>query len=241
MKTYNIEAFVLKNNNYSDSDKLFTLFTKDYGKIIASAKGIRKISSKRRGSLDTLNLISAKITENTQGYKSINEVKLINSHKNTKKTLKRTYAGYYISELITRNFEENQSSQEMYKLYSKTLTMLGNGNVPYQIPVLYFELHFLRNLGYGINFTHCSKCEKKLDPKWIKCGFSFYMGGILCENCASTDTFVTYKTINILGKMLLGDFKFEITKKELIEADYLIKSYIEEKLGEKYKSLSILL
>ena len=34
MKTYNIEAFVLKNNNYSDADKLFTLFTKDFGKGI---------------------------------------------------------------------------------------------------------------------------------------------------------------------------------------------------------------
>ena len=241
MKTYNIEAFVLKNNNYSDADKLFTLFTKDFGKIVVSAKGIRKISSKRLGSLDTLNLISVKIAENPQGYKSINEVKLINSHKTTKKTLKRTYAGYYISELITRNFEENQSSSEMYNLYSKTLTMLGNGNVPYQIPILYFELHFLKYLGYGVNFVNCSKCGKKFDTEWNICGFSFYMGGILCENCGGKDASVSPETINILGKMLTGDFKFELTKKELVEADYLMKSYIEEKLGEKYKSLSILL
>ncbi len=77
MKKYNVRAVVLKSLKYRDSDKIFTLLSKEKGKISAIGRGVRKISSRRNGNLDTLNLISANIHEDRVGFKSIEEVKTI--------------------------------------------------------------------------------------------------------------------------------------------------------------------
>ncbi|MCC7004595.1 recombination protein O N-terminal domain-containing protein [Candidatus Nomurabacteria bacterium] len=45
---YNTEAFVLSSRNVEESDKMFELFTRDFGVISAKATGIRKIESKVR-------------------------------------------------------------------------------------------------------------------------------------------------------------------------------------------------
>ena len=61
MKKYNTKAIVLKSVKYKDADKIFTLFTKEYGKISAIGRGVRKINSRRSGNLDTLNYVSVGI------------------------------------------------------------------------------------------------------------------------------------------------------------------------------------
>lgn len=45
---YNTEAFVLSSRNSGEADKIFELFTKDFGVVAAKATGIRKIESKSR-------------------------------------------------------------------------------------------------------------------------------------------------------------------------------------------------
>jgi recombinational DNA repair protein (RecF pathway) len=55
MKKYNTKAIVLKSVKYKDADKIFTLFTKEYGKI--SMEESRKINSSRSGNLILLNYV----------------------------------------------------------------------------------------------------------------------------------------------------------------------------------------
>lgn len=45
---YNTEAFVLSSKNSGEADRLFELFTKDFGVVSAKATGIRKIEAKAR-------------------------------------------------------------------------------------------------------------------------------------------------------------------------------------------------
>ena len=51
---YKTEGIVLKSMEYQEADKIVTIFTKDYGKITAIAKGVRKTKSKFGSSLEIL-------------------------------------------------------------------------------------------------------------------------------------------------------------------------------------------
>ena len=53
--TYKTQGIIIGKKDYRDADRLFTLYTFDYGKVQAVAQGTRKIESKLSGSLELLN------------------------------------------------------------------------------------------------------------------------------------------------------------------------------------------
>ena len=69
-----LEAIVLKNRKHGEADKIFTLYSKKKGKITAIAKGVRKVSSRRGGNLDTLNHVVLGVNEGKGDFKYITEV-----------------------------------------------------------------------------------------------------------------------------------------------------------------------
>ena len=68
---------VIKSVNYSEADKILTVFGKNSGKFTLFAKGIRKINSKNRGNMQTLSTSSISYYEG-RGMPLLTESKLIN-------------------------------------------------------------------------------------------------------------------------------------------------------------------
>ncbi len=48
---YQCSGFILKKKNIREADQIFTIYTKEFGKLKFLAKGSRKIKSKLRGGL----------------------------------------------------------------------------------------------------------------------------------------------------------------------------------------------
>ena len=151
MKTYTTECVVLKSKIYKDNDRLYTLFSKEKGKIIANAKGVRKIKSKRSGNLDTLNHLFVGISENGD-FKTITEVKAIKSYKEIKKSLETIKHAYYICELVYRFTEEEETpTNKLFTLLINSLEMLEDGAHDLKTVESAFELNFLKILGYQMD------------------------------------------------------------------------------------------
>lgn len=151
MRKLNVEAIVLKNIAYKDSHKIYTLFTKERGKISAIARGVRKISSRRAGSLDTLNQIHVNITEGRGGFYSINEVQVINSFNGLKDSLDYILTGMYFAELVDVFLEPDHENHELYRLLKSALTALTKKPERPEIVVNVFELRLLEKLGIGLS------------------------------------------------------------------------------------------
>ena len=147
MKKYNVRAVVLKSLKYRDSDKIFTLLSKEKGKISAIGRGVRKISSRRNGNLDTLNLISVSIHEDRVGFKSIEEVKTIESFKNLKKDFGKSVKAYYLIELVHKSIEEDEPVPEVFNLLVKCLKALDKNNYSGDLYISYFEINFIKYWG----------------------------------------------------------------------------------------------
>jgi DNA repair protein RecO len=57
MATYQTNAIVLKRENIFEADRLYHLYTEDFGKVKAIAGGVRKINAKLTGHLEPFNLV----------------------------------------------------------------------------------------------------------------------------------------------------------------------------------------
>jgi len=238
MKKYNTQAIVLKNIKYKDSDKIFTLFTKDFGKISAIGRGVRKISSKRAGNLDTLNLVLISIYESDNGIRNIEEVKTLESFKNLKKDLKKSMKAYYIMELIYKSTEEDESVPRIFELLIKSLKALEKNNYEGNLFVCYFEMNLMKLLGYQLTVDKCHKCERVLDDSWKKYTFNVENGGVECERCAGFGIDLSKEAALSLRKIMDGKLSKE-THSLIDEIDKIMKIYIGRKLESRFKSLEI--
>jgi recombinational DNA repair protein (RecF pathway) len=63
MQEYITDAIVLDKVDSGELDSRVFLYTKDFGKIVAKAKSLRKITSKLAGHLQPANLVAARIVE----------------------------------------------------------------------------------------------------------------------------------------------------------------------------------
>ena len=77
-RSFNADGIVLKRNKVGETDRVISLLTQEYGKLVAVAKGVRKLSSSKRAFLEPGNLVkayfiktksfNATMTETDQGY-----------------------------------------------------------------------------------------------------------------------------------------------------------------------------
>lgn len=237
MKRYNTQAFVLKNIKYKDSDKVFTLFSKDLGKISAVARGVRKISSRRAGNLDTLNLVSISIRENLNAFNDIEEVKTIESYKDLKKDLKKSLKAYYLIELIHKSIEEGEQNEDLFDLLQKSLKMMQKTSDP-DFVVNYFEMHLMNLLGYKMTLDKCRVCGRAFNKSWERYSFNVENGSFECEKCSKYGVGISKGAA--LGMFYLYKLKTTPDLKNFTpEIDKIMKIYIGRKLESRFKSLEI--
>lgn len=247
MSRYNVNAVVLKNFNYKDSDKIYTLLTDNKGKITANARGVRKISSRRAGSLDTLNYVTAGISENQAGYKTLTEVKLIESYENLKISLDKAKLAYYIIELVHRFIHEDQEQVKIFNLLLKTLRKLNSASslINASIIVNSFELRFMSLLGYELTLDQCAVSGEKFSLEWSGYRFNLSQGGLtssahdMLGRPISKETAYVLNYINAHNKGLVDKPSIKFTKDDVDKADDLIKHYIKEMLEDSFRTTRV--
>lgn len=247
MAKYNVDSVVIKSFNYKDADKIYTLFTKDKGKITATAKGVRKITSRRAGSIDTLNYLTVGIVENPSGFKTITEVQLINSFPSLKDSLDKAKLAYYLLELIHRFLPEDEENNQVFNLLVTTLTKLNapSSLINAKILVNAFEIKFMYLLGYEISLDKCTVSQEDFSLDWEGYSFNITRGGISkYQNdpggvAISKETAYVLYYINLRNKGKNEDPVLKFTIVDVQKADELIKLFIHEILDETLKTTRV--
>jgi DNA repair protein RecO (recombination protein O) len=163
MRKFSLEAIVLKSKNIKDADKIYTLLSKEKGRISVLAKGVRKVTSRRAGNMDSLNVINASVSENDSGFLMLNEVKTLKSFSKLKKDYRLSSLAFYMAELVFRNIEDGDEYEILYKIFVKCLEVLGNDKVQPEMVVNHFELELLKLLGYQLRIDDYTTNDKVIN------------------------------------------------------------------------------
>src|SRR4029078_13060832 len=91
-------AIVLKVIEFSETSCVLTLFTEDFGKIGALAKGARRPKGPFEGALDLLALVRIVFLHKTSdALDLLTEAKLERRFRSAQRDLARLYAAYYVA------------------------------------------------------------------------------------------------------------------------------------------------
>lgn len=185
MSTEKSEAIVLRTVPWSETSYVVTLFTKDFGKISAIAKGARRPKSSFETSLDLLAKSSVVfIHKGHEALDLLTESKLSRRFRSGQQSLLPLYCGYYVAELLLFLTEEHQRIEHLFDLTDQTLRDLDELKSPPEL-VLRFEMQLLKMLGHLPTFRLCAGCgnpvESDRNSSAIRLGIA--AGGVLCSGC----------------------------------------------------------
>src|SRR5262245_23197529 len=101
MPSEKTRAIVLRLVEFSESSLVATLFTEDFGKVGALAKGARRAKSAFEGALDLLALVRIVfLRKSSDSLDLLTEARLERRFRSAERDLQGLYAGYYVVELL---------------------------------------------------------------------------------------------------------------------------------------------
>jgi DNA repair protein RecO (recombination protein O) len=145
-RRYLSEAVVLARRDFSEADRILTVYTKNYGKLTFIAKGVRKLKSRKRGSIEVFSQIKFSAARG-KNLDIVTEVELINSFKEIRKNLKKTSVAYYLVEAVSKLTQEGEENKELYNLLVDNLARLQSAKGLKELR-MDFILKLLTLLGY---------------------------------------------------------------------------------------------
>jgi DNA repair protein RecO (recombination protein O) len=128
-RRYSSEAIVLSRKNFSEADRILTVFSKHYGKLSVIAKGVRKPKSRKRGALEVFSLFKFSAAKG-KNLDIVTEAELIDSFKKIRKSLKKTSVAYFLVEVVNRLTREDEKNFELYTFLVDSLDKLKESRSP---------------------------------------------------------------------------------------------------------------
>lgn len=196
---------MLRTVEFSETSLVVTLLTKDLGRVSALAKGARRLKGPFEGSLDLLSVCQiVLIAKEGDRLDLLTESKLRRRFRGGDRSLQRTYAGYYIAETLRYWLDDDEPHEELFQL---TLAALGliDGDGPVAETLLAYDCQCLRLLGHAPSTRRCTVCDSVLELNRAKVAFAFDGGGVVCDRCRPTQSFlrmVRPTTIDVLESLV---------------------------------------
>jgi DNA repair protein RecO (recombination protein O) len=123
LRTFSTEGIVLAKRNFGEADRIFSIYTKDYGRLSLIGKGVRKPGSRKRGHLEVFNKIKFSAVA-TKGIDLITEAEIIEIYPEIRKKLNKVSLAYYFTEVIGRTTHEKEVNNEVFFLLEDYLGKL---------------------------------------------------------------------------------------------------------------------
>jgi len=178
------DAIVLKTVEWSETSLVVTLFTKDFGKVSAIAKGARRLKSPFESALDLLSLSSVVFLKKSgESLDLLTEAKLIRRFRGAQVGLLPLYCGYYAGELINALTENHEPISGLLESLCRALEELDRQANP-AWTVLDFELQTIQRLGHMPSWRWCVACGEEIETDQQSIAFSASSGGVVCPACS---------------------------------------------------------
>ncbi|MBD8069185.1 DNA repair protein RecO [Bacillus sp. PS06] len=231
------EGIVIRTNNYGESNKIITLFTREWGKVGVMARGAKKPSS-RLASITQLFTYGQFLVQRTSGLGTLQQGETIKTYRSIREDIFLTAYASYVVELTDKSTDDKKPNPFLFELLSQTLHYMDEG---YDLDILLYiyEMKMLQVLGLSPKLDGCSVCGSTEG----EFAFSIREGGFLCHRCYQHDKFVmklSQTTIKLLRLFYYFDLnrlgKIDVKQETKDELKKVITAYYDEYSGLSIKS-----
>ncbi|MDT8899043.1 DNA repair protein RecO [Thermanaerothrix sp. 4228-RoL] len=190
-----VEAVVLEHQEWGEADRLLTLFTREYGRMRAIAKGVRRIRSRKAGHLEPFTRVALVLARGRDLW-IITQAETLEANLALHGDLEGIGYASYVAELLERLTYEEGPNPNLYRLLVDTLRRLDENLDPPALILRYFELHILDLAGFRPELTECVTCRRLIQPEDQY--FSSSLGGVLCPTCGKVEPSARPVSMNAL-------------------------------------------
>lgn len=247
LSTEKTEAIVIRQVDFSESSRVVTFYSRDFGKVSSLAKGAKRLKGPFDAALDLLsNCRIVFIRKSSGALHLLTQASLVSRFSPIPTSLNSLYGGYYLADLICSLTEEEDPDSQIFDLAIKSLAELADKEADLAATIVGFEIGLLHLIGLFPNLQECSVCSEpiKITGKyahWVS------QGGLLCSGCRKQEykgKSVSAGSIALLKRMTdsqstLAD-RIRLTKEQSAECHRLAVSVISQTLGKKPGTLRYL-
>ncbi|MDP2586087.1 MAG: DNA repair protein RecO [Candidatus Levybacteria bacterium] len=148
MRTSKIEGIVLKRRNLGEADRVLTILSRESGKIVVKAPGVRRINSRRSSHVELLNLSQFTLYKSSRAFMPIvTQAQTLEDFSPIKSDLRKIGLALYICELIDGLCADNQENRVVFFQLKSILSGLAKTLDALNL-IRKFEIDLLTELGF---------------------------------------------------------------------------------------------
>jgi len=182
---YSAKALVFKKTDINESDRVFSAFTEEFGRLDINAKAIRKIASKLKGGIDIFSLSEIEFIQG-KNRKTLTDTVVAERFSEVKQNIEKLQTANNIAGLLDDFIKGEEKDINIFDLIKDVFYKLNDEKLNSKKSFLvyyYFLWNLLSVLGYHPEVSKCNECSQKLNQENIY--FSNKIGGAICAECAS--------------------------------------------------------
>ncbi|WP_404453485.1 DNA repair protein RecO [Oceanobacillus kapialis] len=176
-----VNGFVIKTNDYGETHKIVTIFSKKVGKFSLLAKGAKKPKS-RMAAVTQPFIYGEYFVYLNSGLSTLQQGEVIQSLRAIREDIVKTAYAAYVSELLDKLLDQQSPDIHIYEEFEQTMHWITEKEDP-AIPIMMLEMKLYEKGGFAPTVDRCANCGQKRSPY----AFSIKEGGLLCNQCRYLD------------------------------------------------------
>ncbi len=176
-----VEGIIIRTNDYGETNKIITVFTREYGKIGLMARGAKKPSS-RLASVSQIFTYGSFLIQTSSGLGTLQQGESLSSMKHLKSDIIAMAYASYIVELTDKALEDRKANPVLFELFHQVLHLMNEG-MDIEVLTMIYELKMLQVIGLYPHLSSCVSCFRT-EGRFT---FSIREGGFLCHLCLKKD------------------------------------------------------
>lgn len=242
--TWKTQGFILKRIPFKEADRLYTLYTRDNGKIIVQATGIRKTISKLAGHTEPFMLSSFFIAKGKY-FDRLAGSSVQKTFRNIRSSLDAIHVVQNMIETVDHFTKENQKDDHIYELIEKGLLFLDSKPLSKNILWLFiytWQWQFLHAIGYKPHLHDCMEGGGHTLDSEPEIFFDIAKGGVVCKNHMQNNLVIKInpKVLELLSLAQNNDFEIlkntTATRRDWSMFITTIQSFFEYNAGKIFSS-----
>lgn len=242
-----VQAIVLDYKPRGEYDLLFTLFSKENGKIKAVAKGIKRMNAKLRGCLEIGNEVKIMVARG-KNMMHIAGCDTMAVHRTLRQDVQKTLLWQVLIETVTTSTVPENAEREVYALLAHWPQFLFDKfrDLPGRNLIITYLViwKYLSEIGLSPELFECVRTGRTLQPE--DTFFSLIDGGLVSASSAqAVDLHLSLTAVKCIRYVWSDNFweklpdiyKFKLTAKEEFEIINWLKSYVRQMLEKDYNSI----
>lgn len=236
------QGIVIRERPVGENDKFIDVLTENYGIIEASAKGVKKITSKN--SMSSQLFVFSKFCFSKTGEKYIlNSSEIIKSFYDIRLDIKTLSLASYFADVLKFSVVSEEPSGEVLRLFLNTLHFLCLENHNNKILKSIFELRLMTEIGLMPDLVGCRNCGKYSEESMY---FDISQGNLLCCACYNNPLDVNILKVSsgilkALRHIVFSDydklFQFRLSEKSADTLNIITEKYLLNHLSRNFKTL----